>query len=267
VRTPPPDAYARTGHRTRLPRASGLPGVARGAEARVAYVRVALRDDRLRLVSQPIVDLRTGAQVAEELLLRFVRRDGSIELPGPYVCAAERFHLAVELDAWVLERAVRLAAAGRRVHMNVSGRTIVDWEFGDRIEDCLALHGADPSLLTFEITETAPALDLPRATCVAERIAALGASVALDDFGTGYGSLSYLLRLPIHVVKIDRDFVADVVSDGRPRALVESVVHLARRLGQVTVAEGVENQATLDVLRECGVDHAQGFHIGGCEPI
>jgi EAL domain-containing protein (putative c-di-GMP-specific phosphodiesterase class I) len=236
-------------------------------EGRIAYVRLALRDDRLRLDAQPIVDLHTGETVAEELLLRFIRRDGSVELPGPYIEAAERYRLAVELDEWVLGRAVELAAKGRRVHVNLSGRTVSDPSFADYIEAIVGQHGADASLLTFEITETAPALDLPSAHRVAERIVALGAGLALDDFGTGYGSLSYLRLLPVTMLKIDHEFVADITVDYRSRAIVESIVHIARRLRKQTVAEGVEDEAAMDALRECGVDFAQGFHIGRPMPV
>jgi EAL domain-containing protein (putative c-di-GMP-specific phosphodiesterase class I) len=236
-------------------------------EARIAYVRLALRDDRLRLDAQPIVDLHTGDTVAEELLLRFIGRDGSRELPGPYVRAAECYRLAVDLDEWVLSKAAELAATGRRLHVNLSGRTIAECSFADRIESTVQRHDVDASLLTFEITETAPALDLAGAHQVAERIVDLGAGLALDDFGTGYGSLSYLHRLPVTMLKIDREFVADMTVDYRSRALVESVVHMARRLRKQTVAEGVEDQATVVALRECGVDFAQGFHIARPRPV
>src|SRR4051812_9479430 len=264
VLSTPARALAARGHRQGL--VPG-PGVARGMETRIAFVRLALRDDRLRLDAQPIVDLHTGATVAEELLLRFVRRDGSIDLPGPYVEAAECYRLAVELDEWVLNRAAELAATGRRLHVNLSGRTLAECSFADRVEAAMARHGVDASLLTFEITETAPALDLPSAYEVAERITGLGAGLALDDFGTGYGSLSYLRRLPVTMVKIDREFVADIAVDDRSRALVESIVHLARRLRKQTVAEGVEDEATVVALRECGVDFAQGFHIARPMPV
>ena len=262
----PTRALADHGYRPGSARTPGL-GVARGVEARVAWIRLALRDDRLRLDAQPIVDLHTGERVAEELLLRFIRRDGSVELPGPYIEAAEHYRLAVELDEWVLGRAVELAATGRRVHVNLSGRTVADPSFADTIEAVVGQHDADPSLLTFEITETAPALDLPSARLVAERIVGLGAGLALDDFGTGYGSLSYLRLLPVTMVKIDHEFVADITVDYRSRAIVESIVHIACRLRKQTVAEGVEDEATMDTLRECGVDLAQGFHIARPMPV
>jgi EAL domain-containing protein (putative c-di-GMP-specific phosphodiesterase class I) len=262
----PTRALATNGRRPGFPTRLG-PGVARGIEAKVAYVRLALGDDRLRLDAQPIVDLRTGETVAEELLLRFVRSDGGIDAPGPYIEAAERYRLAVDLDDWVLARAAELAASGRRVHVNLSGRTVVDCSFAARIETTVAEHGIDGSVLTFEITETAPALDLAAAREVTDRIVALGAGLALDDFGTGYASLSYLRHLPVTMLKIDREFVADAAIDARSRALVESIVHMARRLGKTTLAEGVEDEATLVALREIGVDLAQGFHIARPAPV
>ena len=233
-----------------------------GADARVAYLRAALLDNRLRLLAQPIVDVRTGAVKAEELLLRVVRRNGKCELPGPYVQAAERSRLAIQLDTWVLDRAARLAAGGRRLHINLSGRTVAEGSFADRIESALKRHRAKPALLTFEITETAPALDLPDPGAVAERIDKLGSGLALDDFGTGYGALTYLHRLPVTMLKIDREFVSDAATNPRSRAIVEAVVCIAQHVGQTTVAEGVEDEATLAVMRECGVDLAQGFLFG-----
>ena len=242
------------------------PGAGHGSEARVAYLRWALGDGRLQLVAQPIVDLRTGERVAEELLLRIARPDGCVDLPGPYIQAAERYELITEVDGWVLDRAAQLATSGRRLHLNLSGRTLADGEFAGRLEATLARHKADPSLLTFEITETVQPLDRPTEG-VAERIAELGAQLAIDDFGTGFGSLSYLHRLPVRMIKIDRAFVADVAIDERARALVESIVCMAQHLGHTTVAEGVADDESLAVLRDCGVDLAQGFHIGPLEPV
>jgi EAL domain-containing protein (putative c-di-GMP-specific phosphodiesterase class I) len=243
-----------------------LGSVVRGAEARVAYLRAALLDNRLRLVAQPIVDVHTGETLAEELLLRVVRRNGQVEPPGPYIQAAEHSRLAIQVDTWVLHRAARLAAAGRHLHMNLSGRTVAHGAFADEIEAALDRHGAAPSLLTFEITETAPVLGRPEPGAVAQRIAALGCGLALDDFGMGYGALTYLHRLPVTMLKIDREFVTDVVANRRSRAILEAVVCIANRVGQTTVAEGVEDAATLAALRRCGVDMVQGFHLGQPAP-
>ena len=237
--------------------------VPRGGEARVAYLRGALLDNRLRLVAQPIVDPVTRATVAEELLLRVVRRNGCVEAPGPYIKAAEQSRLAIEVDTWVLDRAARIAAAeGRNLQMNLSARTVSEGSFADRIEDAINRHGVDPRRLTFEITETAQPIELRAPSVVAERIASLGCGLALDDFGMGYGTLTYLHRLPVTMVKIDREFVSDATTNPRSRAIVDAVVCIASRVGQKTVAEGVEDDATLVVMRECGVDLVQGFHLG-----
>jgi EAL domain-containing protein (putative c-di-GMP-specific phosphodiesterase class I) len=242
--------------------------IPRGGEARVAYLRGALLDNRLRLLAQPIVDVHTGEVAAEELLLRIVRRNGQVEAPGPYIQAAEQSRLAIEIDGWVLDRAARLAAReGRRLHVNLSGRTVAEGSFGDRIEETLERHGAKPAQLTFEITETAPVLDGTNPGVVARRIAALGSGLALDDFGKGYGTLTYLHRMPVTMLKIDREFVAQAASSARARAIVEAVVCIANRVGQITVAEGVEDAATLSVVRSCGVDLAQGFYSGRPAPV
>src|SRR3954451_21290684 len=146
-------AMALRGGRSR-PFGAAIPA---GAEARVAYLRGALLDDRLSLVAQPIVDVRSGIAVAEELLVRVIRRNGQVEAPGPYIQAAAHSRLAIEIDAWVLDRAASLTGGeGRRLHVNLSGRTLAEGSFGDRVEEALERHGADPSRVTFEITETTP---------------------------------------------------------------------------------------------------------------
>lgn len=243
---------------------SGRIRIAGGTDARVAYVRAALGGDRLRLAAQPIVDVRTGAEAGEELLLRLVRPNGALALPAPYLQAAEQYpRLVAEVDAWVVERAAEMAAAGgRRLHVNLSGRTIAGGTFAERVEEALARHGTDPSLLTFEFRETAAVLEAPRGRACAERIAALGAQLAIDHFGTGYGAFSHLHRLSVSMLKIDRELMSDLAHDVRARRLVLAIVDLAGRLGVTTVAEDVEDAETLEALRECGVDRAQGFHLG-----
>jgi EAL domain-containing protein (putative c-di-GMP-specific phosphodiesterase class I) len=166
----------------------------------------------------------------------------------------------------VLERAARLAATGRRLHMNLSGRTVAEGSFAEEIEAALERHGAAPSLMAFEITETAPVLGRPQPGAVAQRIAGLGCGLALDDFGKGYGTLTYLHRMPVTMLKIDREFVTDIAANRRSRAILEAVVCIANRVGQTTVAEGVEDAATLAIVRDCGVDFTQGFHLGRPAP-
>jgi EAL domain-containing protein (putative c-di-GMP-specific phosphodiesterase class I) len=153
------------------------------------------------------------------------------------------------------------------VEVNVSGRTLEHRDLPAWVEAALAASGANPKLLTFEITETALTNDLDQARYFAERIAKLGCNFALDDFGTGYGSFTLLKRLPISFLKIDIEFVRHVVSDEADRHVVAAVVNLAKGLGQRTIAEGVEDEATLAVLADMGVDYAQGYLIGRPAPL
>lgn len=135
------------------------------------------------------------------------------------------------------------------------------------VETTLENDDIDPTLITFEITETAVMSDILGAARFTDRLKAIGCRFALDDFGTGYAALTYLKYLPVRYLKIDMEFVQDLVESERSRAVVASIVGIAAGLGQSTIAEGVEDAATLLVLRELGVDLAQGFHIARPAPI
>jgi EAL domain-containing protein (putative c-di-GMP-specific phosphodiesterase class I) len=230
-------------------------------------VEEAIDAGRLLLYAQPIIDLVTEATVMEELLLRVRSADGTISGPSSFLGAAERYSTITSLDSWVLEQAAQLAGRGRPVTVNVSARTVGTSSFLEVVERSLERNEVDPSLITFEITETAVVSDIVMASRFAERLDAIGCQFALDDFGTGYAALTYLKHLPIQYLKIDIDFVRDLVDNPRSRAVVSGIVALAAGFGQRTIAEGVENATTLRLLRELGVDLAQGFHIGKPAPI
>jgi EAL domain-containing protein (putative c-di-GMP-specific phosphodiesterase class I) len=152
------------------------------------------------------------------------------------------------------------------VTVNVSAHTVGRTSFLQTVEDTLRHHGVEPWQITFEITETAVVADIIGATRFAERLDAIGCQFALDDFGTGYAALTYLKHLPIQYLKIDVDFVRDVAVNERSRAVISGIVALAAGFGQRTIAEGVEDEETLELVRELGVDFAQGFHIGRPAP-
>jgi PAS domain S-box-containing protein len=232
----------------------------------VGRLRDALDRDQLVLHAQPIVDLATGAAIQEELLLRMIGPDGELIAPAFFLPAAEEYGLIQEVDRWVLRRAALLAAAGRRVQVNLSAHSLAQRDLSQIVEEELASAGADPSLITFELTETAVVGDLDDANLLASRLHELGCGFALDDFGTGYGSFTSLKNLPISYLKIDKEFVRELQDDAANRAVVEAVVGLAHGLGQRTIAEGVENDETLQTLRQCGVDYAQGFLLGRPAP-
>jgi PAS domain S-box-containing protein len=232
----------------------------------VGRIRDALDHDRFVLESQPIVD-RDGTRVQQELLIRMRATDGTLTAPGRFLPAAEEYGLIGEIDRWVIRQAFELAARGQPVEFNLSARSVGDPDIPDFIEHVLKRSGADPHLLVIEVTETAIITDEVQALNLVRRIKQLGCRFALDDFGTGYGGFSYLKLLDVDFVKIDIDFVLDARDNPASRHVIKAVVDLAAGFGFTTVAEGVEDQKTLDLLRELGVDRAQGFFIGRPGPL
>lgn len=232
----------------------------------VDSVRRLLVEDRLVLYCQPIIDTETGNHVHDEVLLRVLDDQGQPQSPGPYLRAAERFDLIGAIDSWVIARAIDMAADGRRVSVNVSARSLGKTAITDAIEQHLTRTGADPANLMFEITETAAIADLRGATAFAGRLAALGCTLALDDFGTGFGAFNHLRHLPVHYLKIDMEFVSSIADSAIDQRIVRAIVSIAQTLGQLTIAEGVEDLTTIRLLRELGVTEAQGYAIGRPAP-
>ena len=232
----------------------------------VGRIREALDENRLMLYAQPIVPL-AGGQASEELLLRMEGRNGEIIPPGAFLHAAEKYGLISEIDRWVVKEAVRLAASGRHVEANLSAESISTLDLLTVIEREIHQTGADPSNLVFEITETALMGDIAKGEFFARGLLDLGCGLALDDFGTGFGTFTYLKRIPIKFLKIDIEFVRDLGTNAANRHIVKAIVNLAQGFGCQTIAEGVEDEATVSVLRDFGVDFVQGFHLGRPAPI
>jgi PAS domain S-box-containing protein len=230
-------------------------------------VRDAIAEDRLVLYGQPIIDLATGETVQHELLLRMVATTGQIIAPGLFLPAAEKYGLIGGIDRWVITQAAEMAAVGMPVTLNLSAGSVGSVDILTHIEHELTRTGAAPECLTLEVTETAVMTDMQAGRRFAGRLVALGCRFSLDDFGTGYGSLTYLRQLPIAFLKIDLQFVIDMVENEPDQKLVQAIVHIARSFGQKTVAEGVEDEETLSRLREFGVDFAQGYHLGRPQPF
>jgi PAS domain S-box-containing protein len=233
----------------------------------IGRLRAALAEDRFELHAQPIVDLATGATVQHELLIRLRDEDGTLIPPGRFLPTAERFGLIGDIDRWVVQQGIGHAACGHPVELNLSAQSLGDPELLDLIGAEMRRTGADPELLAFEVTETALVQDAAAAEWFITRLRDLGCRVALDDFGTGYGGFTYLKRLPIDNLKIDIEFVRDLTESAASQEVVRAVVSLARGFGQRTVAEGVEDVETMDLLRELGVDCAQGFAIARPAPV
>jgi PAS domain S-box-containing protein len=237
------------------------------ALAWLARIREALEDDRFLLHAQPIIDLASGETVQHELLIRMLDEQGGLVPPGLFLPVAEQYGLIREIDRWVIRQGAQLAAHGNPIELNISAESLGDPGLYDVVERELQAAGADPRLVVIEITETALLKNEDVAQTFIERVAALGCRVALDDFGTGYGGFTYVKRLPVDYLKIDIEFVRDLPRSPASQHVVRAIVGLARDFGQQTVAEGVEDQQTLQMLRDYGVDYAQGYAIGRPAPI
>ena len=233
----------------------------------VGRIRDALDDQRMVLYSQPIVSLSGNAEPCEELLLRMIGHQGEIVLPGSFLPAAEKYGQIWEIDQWVITQAARVAAGGVRVHANLSADSIGCVDLLPTIDQALTAAGADPRNVVFEITETALMGNIDTGEAFARGIAEIGCDLALDDFGTGYGSFTYLQKLQIAYLKIDIAFVRDLASNTSSQHLVKAIVNIAHGFDQQTIAEGVEDEETLELLRDFGVDLAQGFHLGRPQPL
>ena len=278
----PHEALRRAG--TALHRARGLgggraaffeQGMGEAAEQRFLVersLRHAIAADELRLFLQSQVDGQ-GRLLGAEVLVRWQHpRDGLLG-PGAFIPVAEESDLIVTLGTWVLRRACALLAQPvmrerrLRLSVNLSARQFRQAAFVPQLRALLAEAGADPSLLTLEVTEGLVIDDLDDAVAKMRELAELGVEISLDDFGTGYSSLSYLKRLPIHEIKIDRAFVHEAPTNADDGVLVQAILLVANQFGLRVVAEGVETQAQADFLSRRAPDIVhQGYLFGRPEP-
>jgi diguanylate cyclase (GGDEF)-like protein len=232
-----------------------------------ARVREALETGGLDLHAQPIVPLaHTRAPLRYELLVRL--RDAPELASAELVGAAERFGQIQAVDGWMVTRAIGLLTEteGTILHVNLAAASIGDPELMTFVERTVLAAGIAPGRLVFEVTETAAIADVAAARRTVERLRATGCRFALDDFGAGFASFGFLKQLPFDVLKIDGEFVRDLPGSLVDRLAVEAMVGIARGLGVTTVAEYVSGDETVALLRELGVDHAQGYHVGAPRP-
>lgn len=235
----------------------------------IPRISEALEESRFRLYLQPIVALAAeDPQAARhcEALVRMVDRDGQLVSPQGFIPAAERYGLIDDIDRWVVAEALRIlqqfpGARSLKLSVNLSGATISDDSSADFILGLIDRSGIDPRRLQFEITETAAIRQFDRALALIHRLRGHGCYLALDDFGSGLSSLRYLQEIPVDFLKIDGAFIRRIELSEVDRAMVDTINHLAHLMGIRTIAESVENATQLHLLRELGVDYAQGFHL------
>jgi diguanylate cyclase (GGDEF)-like protein len=232
-------------------------------------LRAAIAGNQLRVHFQPIVGLPGGDVRGVEALVRWQHPERGLLGPYEFVPLAEQTGAIVPIGSWVLDEACRQAAAWQALRppgapltmaVNLSARQVASGTLVDDVRCALERHALDPALLDLEITESV-LMDDPVANVETLRaLKALGVNVVLDDFGTGYSSLAYVRRFPIDVLKIDREFVADLAGEDADRTIVEAILSLGRGLRIGVIAEGVETPAHEAVLRDLGCTLAQGFH-------
>ncbi len=234
----------------------------------LARLRRALRDDLFVLRYQPIVSLHGGGVSHYEALIRLADNpDGLLEPPSGFLEAAERYGLIAEIDRLVLSKVAmlmgtELASTGARVAVNLSALSVTDGGMLGHIERELSRHCVEPDRLIIEITETAAICDMARAVAFCEGVQRIGGAIALDDFGAGFGSFHYLKHLPFRYLKIDGEFVRALPASHKDQLVVQALVGVAHGMGKQTIAEYVGDEPTIGLLRDYGVDYAQGFQVG-----
>ncbi len=236
-------------------------------------IKDAIEHNRFVLAGQPVVNTRNRKVSAYEILIRLRDEQGALIMPSGFLPAAERFGLSADIDRWVILNAIRLLAEKRRespnlcYSINLSGQTLSEPAVCDLVIHELRRTGLDPSALTFEVTETVAIANMTLAESFLDKLQKIGCSTALDDFGAGMSSFAYLRELPVNYVKIDGRFVRNMTANTTDQAMVRAMNDIAHALGKTTVAEFVEDESCFLLLREYGVDSAQGFHLGRPEVI
>jgi EAL domain-containing protein (putative c-di-GMP-specific phosphodiesterase class I) len=233
----------------------------------LSELRTALGAGEVVVYYQPKVDLTTNEVAGFEALVRWHHPEFGLITPEEFVPFAEHTGLIKPLTSFVLRTAIEqvkewlASGADVDVAVNLSARSLHDGAITEEVAAALAELGLPPARLRLEITESSIMADPARAKRVLEHLDSMGVQLAIDDFGTGYSSLAYLQDLPVREVKIDRSFVLRLLDSPKDRVIIRSTIDLARHLGLRSTAEGMENGAAQEWLREAGCNYGQGFHV------
>jgi EAL domain-containing protein (putative c-di-GMP-specific phosphodiesterase class I) len=239
-------------------------------EAELAAASAATQ--QFHLVYQPTFDLDTLRPAGMEALLRWHHPERGTVYPDAFIPVLESTGMIIDVGRFVMREACQQAASWHRrgrhveVSVNLSARQLEDANLVDDIAAAITSSGVDPSSMILEITESTLMSDVEASRATLEALRSIGLRLAIDDFGTGYSSLAYLRRFSLDILKIDKSFIASLGETKRSAALVRTLVQLGRDLGMETVAEGVENDAQLEILRKEGCDKVQGFLLGRPQP-
>ncbi|MDQ1633635.1 MAG: hypothetical protein QOJ32_444, partial [Frankiaceae bacterium] len=240
----------------------------------LAELQIALDERQLTLYYQPKIDLHTGEVTGAEALVRWQHPTRGLLAPGDFIPVVEHSSLIGAFTMHLLDQAITDCVAWQQaglpdvgVAVNVSARNLLHHELPDELGVLLDRHGLDPRCLMLEVTETAMMTEAEVCEEVLRRLRSLGVRISVDDFGTGYSSLTFLQRVAVHEVKLDRAFVSHVTSSASAATIVRATTDLAHGLGLSVVAEGVETEEQLQHLQVIGVDLAQGYHLGRPVPV
>lgn len=235
--------------------------------ALAAELRRAIEERELVLFYQPKTSLKDGVIQGAEALIRWVHPERGMVMPNDFIPIAEQTDLMKPLTMYVVDEALRQVGEWRSrgldmtVSVNIAARNLADMSFPDDIRDRLEATGARAEWLELEVTESTVINDRSRAVLVLQALCDMGVRIAIDDYGAGYASLSYLTRLPIHALKIDRSFVQNMAEQQQDGLIVKSTIELGRGLGLDVIAEGVETELVWNQLVDLGCDYAQGYYV------
>ncbi len=228
-------------------------------------IRAALQQENFLLEFQPIYSVETNEVSHYECLIRMRGEDNTIYYPNDFIPVAETMGLAQQIDLWVVNHVFDLMRSlpdHLSFNINLSGNIFLDKKLYPLVQKKLAQTGVDPGRIVFEITETAAISNVNDTKDMVNRLRSLGCRFALDDFGSGFNSYHYLKNFPVEILKIDGAFITDLESDPIDQVLVKSMIDIAHSLGKKTVAEYVEHQSTMDLLKSYGIDYIQGYLVG-----
>jgi len=236
-------------------------------------LRQATEQNHLTLYYQPKINVRRGEVCGAEALVRWRHPERGLIPPDEFIGPAEQTGLIHPLTQWVLRTAISQCGAwGRQgltmpIAINLSARNLFDPTLPDQVAQLVREQGVSPTCLTMEITESAIMTDTARAVDILLKLRAIGVKIAVDDYGIGYSSLSYLRKLPIDGIKIDKSFVMHMLENESDATIVRSTIELAHKLGLEIVAEGVESRGAYELLMAWGCDIAQGYYISKPLPV